>query len=121
MSTERTRIMSFGLWLLSVLVVSSALAACTPTPPGQGQPTPSPAVTSTPATDIVTVLDQHREELMELPGVVGVGIGQDETTGYPIILILLIEESTPELEKALPEELGGFVVKPLVVGEPGIQ
>lgn len=44
------------------------------------------------------------------------GIGQDETTGEPIILIMVVE-LTPDLEKALPQEIDGFPVKPLVVGE----
>jgi hypothetical protein len=53
---------------------------------------------------------------MRLPGVVGVGVGQDETTGEPIILILMAEPA-PDLEKDLPRKLDGYSVKPLVVGE----
>lgn len=138
MRTKRTGVRSWALWLLNLLVVSTVLAGCRPPLPGEGQPALSPAVPSIPLTatvssisltatvpsilltDIVPVLDQHRDELMRLPGVVGVGIGQDETTGEPIILIL-IEELTPDLETALPQDLGGFPVKPLVVGEIKIQ
>jgi hypothetical protein len=116
MPTKRTKVISWVLWLLSVLMASIFLARCTPPSPGGGQPTPSPVVTSIPANDIRAVLDEHQEELMRLPGVVGVGIGQDETTGEPIILILM-EELAPDREKALPQELGGYSVKPQVVGE----
>ncbi len=116
MPTKRTRVISWGLWLPSVLVISTLLAGCTPPSPDRGQPTPSPVVTSTPAHDIGAVLDEHQEELMRLPGVVGVGVGQDETTGEPVILILMAEPA-PDLEKALPQKLNGYPVKPLVVGE----
>lgn len=100
----------------SVLVVSALLAGCTSPSPAPDQLTTSPVVTSTPANDIGAVLDEHQEELMRLPGVVGVGVGQDETTGEPIILILMAEPA-PDLEKALPRKLDGYSVKPLVVGE----
>ncbi len=116
MFTKRTRVISRVLWLPGVLVVSALLAGCTPPSLGPDQLTPAPVVTSSPASDIRTVLDEHREELMRLPGVVGVGNGQDETTGEPVIVVLLAEP-TPDLEKALPQKLDGYPVKPRVVGE----
>ena len=114
--TKRTKVISWDRWLPSVLVVSALLAGCGPPSPGGGQLTPLPVVTSIPAHDIRAVLDKHQEELMRLPGVVGVGVGQDETTGEPIILILMAEPA-PDLEKDLPRKLDGYSVKPLVVGE----
>ncbi len=116
MPTKRTRVMSRVLWLPAILVVSTLLAGCTLPPPSPDQLAPSPVVTSSPTNDIRAVLDEHREELMRLPGVVGVGIGQDETTGEPIIVVLLAEPA-PDLERALPHKLDGYLVKPLVVGE----
>jgi hypothetical protein len=116
MPTKRTRVISRVLWLPGVLLVSALLAGCTLPSPGPGQVTPAPVVTSRPANDIRAVLDEHREELMRLPGVVGVGIGQDETTGEPIIVVLMAEPA-PDLEKALPQKLDGYSVKPRVVGE----
>jgi hypothetical protein len=116
MPTKRTRVISRVLWLPGVLVVSALLAGCMLPSPGPDQVTPPPVVTSSPADDIGAVLNEHREELMRLPGVVGVGIGQDETTGEPIIVVLMAEPA-PDLEKALPQKLDGYSVKPRVVGE----
>jgi hypothetical protein len=116
MLTKRTPVISRVLWLPGVLIVSALLAGCTLPSPGPDQLTPAPVVTSSPASDIGAVLDEHQEELMRLPGVVGVGIGQDETTGEPIIVVLLAEPA-PDLEKTLPQKLDGYSVKPLVVGE----
>jgi hypothetical protein len=116
MLTKRTTAKSRLPWLPAILVVSALLAGCTLPSPGADQLTPAPVVTSSPANDIGAVLDEHQEELMRLPGVVGVGIGQDETTGEPIIVVLLAEPA-PDLEKALPQKLDGYPVKPRVVGE----
>jgi hypothetical protein len=116
MLAKRTRVISRVLWLPGLLVVSALLGGCTLPSPGPDQLTPAPVVTSSPTNDIGAVLDEHQEELMRLPGVVGVGIGQDETTGEPIIVVLLAEPA-PDLEKALPQKLDGYSVKPLVVGE----
>jgi hypothetical protein len=116
MPTKRTRVISRVLWLPGILLVSALLAGCALPSPGPAQVTPPPVVTSSPANDIGAVLDAHQEELMRLPGVVGVGIGQDEATGKPIILVLMAKPS-PDLEKTLPQKLDGYSVKPLVVGE----
>ncbi len=113
---KRTGVMSWVLSLPGVLVVSALLAGCTLPSPAPDELMTSPVVTSTPARDIEAVLEEHQEELMRLPGVVGVGVGQDETTGEPVILILMAEQS-PDLEKALPRTLDGYAAKPLVVGE----
>ena len=57
---------------------------------------------------------------MEIPGVVGVGIGQSRTTGEPFISVL-VDEITPELQTMLPTELEGFEVRPQVTGPVEIQ
>ena len=114
MATKRTRVRSWALWLISVLMVSTVLAGCVPPAPGAGQPTASPLVTSTPSsTEIEAVLDQHRDELMRLPGVVGVGIGGCDGQSC---LKVLVEERTPELESQIPEQLEGFKVDIEVTG-----
>ena len=68
-----------------------------------------------PIVDILKVMEIHLDELMEIPGVVGVGIGQSETTGEWFISVL-VDEMTPELQALLPKELEGFEVKPQVTG-----
>ena len=74
----------------------------------------------TPTAHIVDVMEAHLDELMEMPGVVGVGIGQSETTGERFIAVF-VDEMTTELEATLPTELEGFEVKPRVTGPIDIQ
>ena len=64
--------------------------------------------------DIKEVMEAHTEELMAIPGVVGVYIGalEDET---PCIKVMVIEK-TPELENKIPSVLEGY---PLVIVESG--
>ena len=60
-----------------------------------------------PSDDIATVQRQHESSIMNVPGVVGVGIGECE--GEPCIRVL-VEDRTPELESRIPKELEGFKV-----------
>lgn len=69
--------------VLRMLVAFAVLAGCTPPPPGGGQPTPAPAVTNTPSTDIEAALNQHQDELMRLPSVVGWALGRTRRRGSP--------------------------------------
>lgn len=64
--------------------------------------------------NIEDVLDRHRDKLMETPGVVGVGIG--ESQGIPVIIVM-VDQLTPELKSRLPEKIEGFTVKVEVTGE----
>lgn len=56
----------------------------------------------------------HEQQLMAIPGVNGVGIG--ESNGQPVILIM-VKQLTPDLKKKLPSQLEGYGVKVEVVGE----
>ncbi len=56
---------------------------------------------------IVEVLKEHTEELMSIPGVVG--IGQGLCNGKPCIKVLVIEK-TPELAQKIPDNLEGYLV-----------
>ena len=56
----------------------------------------------------------HEERLLQLPGVVSVGIGQDEN-GNPAIIVGL-ERSDPETESRLPTLLEGYPVVVRIVG-----
>jgi hypothetical protein len=62
---------------------------------------------------IEEALKQHTDQLMNLPGVVGVAIGESE--GKPCIKVLIVQK-TPELANKIPSNLEGF---PVVVEETG--
>jgi hypothetical protein len=70
-------------------------------------PAPAPAEAE-PAGDITAVQRQHEDQLMAVPGVVGVGVG--ECAGEPCLKVL-VEARTPELEEAIPSELDGYQVE----------
>ena len=68
-----------------------------------------------PVRDINAVMEDHTAELMAIPGVVGVAVGEtDDKT--PCIMILIVEEKDEILSK-LPKELEGHPVRPFVSGE----
>jgi hypothetical protein len=112
---------SYYISLLAVLVTGIAISACTasPTPKATQAPTSSKEG-EIPTAGIIKVMEAYLDELMEIPGVVGVGIGQSETTGERFISVL-VDEMTPELRALLPTELEGFQVKPQVIGPIEIQ
>jgi hypothetical protein len=58
--------------------------------------------------DIVEVQAKYEAQLMSLPGVVGVGIGECEEEPC---LKVLVDRRTPELERQIPSELEGFKVE----------
>jgi len=60
------------------------------------------------------VKDRHTEELMNIPGVVGVGTGNAD--GRPCIMVFLADGS-PELEARIPETLDGHPVVTEVTGQ----
>lgn len=61
---------------------------------------------------IETVVSRHQADLMAVPGVIGVGVG--ECAAKPCIKVLL-EKETSQTE-TLPKELEGFVVEAEVTG-----
>ena len=63
---------------------------------------------------IEEVLQKHQDRLMAIPGVVGIGEGESE--GRPVILIM-VRELSPDLRRQLPQQIDGFEVKVDVVGE----
>jgi hypothetical protein len=64
--------------------------------------------------DINKVMESHTEELMSIPGVVGVYIGE-LTDGRPCIKVMVVKIA-PELESKLPSMLEGY---PVVIVESG--
>ena len=113
MMTERARIGSIIAGLLVILALGVTVIGC------KAEPTPAATVTPPeegPPAEIIGVMEEHQEELMGMPGVVGVGIGRSEATGEFVILVM-VKEMTAALKEVLPKELDGFKVEPMVTGE----
>ncbi|NNL76089.1 MAG: hypothetical protein HKO68_07115 [Desulfobacterales bacterium] len=66
-------------------------------------------------TSIKDVKTQYEAQLLQLPGVVSVGIGRDEN-GKPAILVGLAHPN-PATESQLPTRLGGYLVVTRTVGQ----
>ncbi|HTM06865.1 MAG TPA: hypothetical protein VL754_00605 [Verrucomicrobiae bacterium] len=66
-----------------------------------------------PADNIATVLRNHTDRLMAIPGVVGTAEGRCE--GKPCIKIY-VEKKTPEIERQIPPTIEGY---PVVIQETG--
>jgi hypothetical protein len=67
---------------------------------------------------IEQVFDSHREALLATPGVVGVGIARLEAK--PCIVVMVME-STPDLENHVPKQLEGYTVIIELIGDMKIQ
>ena len=67
---------------------------------------------------IEAVQKQYESQLMSIPGVVGVGIG--ECNGQPCLKVF-VTKKTPELEQQIPKQLEGFKVDIEVGGQPESQ
>lgn len=65
---------------------------------------------------IEDVQRRHEQQLMNIPGVTAVGIG--EQNGQSVIVIM-VNQRTEELNQKLPSQLEGFGVKIEVSGEIG--
>jgi glucose-6-phosphate isomerase len=63
---------------------------------------------------IEQALEKHETRLMNIPGVVGVGIGGSETG--PVILVMVRDRATAKTQ-AVPPTIEGFPVKVDVSGE----
>lgn len=68
--------------------------------------------------DIRAIQEKYEDQLMSVPGVVGVGIG--ECDGEPCLKVF-VEEKTPDLEGQIPVQLEGFTVEIEVTGPVHIQ
>jgi hypothetical protein len=65
--------------------------------------------------DINSVLLEHTTEIMALPGVTGLAISELEDK-TPCIWVFVLEESE-DLDRKIPDSLGGHPVKIVVSGE----
>jgi hypothetical protein len=88
------------LWLVSIMI-----SACQPGHESRNH---------MPIRDIKAVMEAHVEDLMAIPGVVGVAIGELDN-GTPCIKVMVIE-LTDELDRKIPKTLEGH---PVLVVESG--
>ena len=71
---------------------------------------------SSPSRDINAVLADHDNQLLAIPGVVGVYVGILENGKTPCLKVMLARKS-PEAERAVPRTLEGYPVVIEVTGE----
>lgn len=58
--------------------------------------------------DIDGAVEMHQDRLMAIPGVTGIGIG--ENAGRPVIVVM-VATLTPEVRAQVPSQLEGFEVQ----------
>jgi hypothetical protein len=68
-----------------------------------------------PARDINAVKEAHTPELMNIPGVVGVYIG--ETDDGVAFIGVMVTKKTPEIDTKIPQKLEGYPVHVEETGE----
>jgi hypothetical protein len=68
-----------------------------------------------PKRDINEVLRSHDQEIMAIPGVVGIYVGLLDDEKTPCLKVMVVKK-TPELERKIPRELEGY---PVVIEETG--
>jgi hypothetical protein len=68
-----------------------------------------------PVKDIKSVMESHVDELMAIPGVTGVAIGELDN-GTPCIMVLVVE-LTDDMSRKLPKSLDGHPVLSVESGE----
>jgi len=81
-----------------------------------GEPAQPAKSGAMPMRDINDVLRDHDEELMAIPGVVGVYVGVMADEKTPCLKVMAARK-TPELDRKVPKILEGY---PVVVEESGI-
>ncbi|HEX7317885.1 MAG TPA: hypothetical protein VF297_28535 [Pyrinomonadaceae bacterium] len=64
--------------------------------------------------EVAQVKDRHSDRLLDLPGVVGVGVTEDEGGEY--VLTVHVETDEPEVRAQLPDELEGCPVRVVQTG-----
>lgn len=94
---------------LAILLVAGLITGCQTT-----DKTGVEKETTMPKSNIHKVMEEHTQELMAIPGVVGVAIGE-LPDGVPCIQVLVVEK-TRELEAKIGSSLDGH---PVVVIESG--
>lgn len=114
MSLQRSNRRSLR-WRAAVIVLgvlaAFLLANCGPRGDGGEEETLEKKTTKT----VSEVLQHHRDQLMSLPGVVGVAQGRTED-GRDCIVVML-KEDNPDLRAQIPALLEGYPVQIKITGE----
>lgn len=95
----------FGVLLCGVCIGGVSCTRSQSPPPNSQQAT---------KLKIEDVQRRHEQQLMAIPGVTAIGIGEEN--GQPVIKVF-VKQRTEELNKQLPQQLEGFKVKVEVSGE----
>jgi hypothetical protein len=66
--------------------------------------------------DIESVRNKYEAEIMAIPGVTGIGIGEGNHLSSRVIKVY-VDGKSSDLEKRIPKELEGYPVKTEVTGE----
>jgi hypothetical protein len=105
---KTNRPISISLIILSVCLLASIGAGCR-------NPDEKGASKTMTKRDINAVKDAHVDELMAMPGVAGVYVGEleDHTPAIGVMVVKM----TPELEQKIPKTLEGYPVK---IDETGV-
>jgi hypothetical protein len=64
--------------------------------------------------DIKSVKARYTMSLMEIKGVVGVGIGKEREEE---IIVVMVKKRTRSIEKKIPPEIEGYKISILITGE----
>lgn len=87
---------------VSAVVTAGASGGCAPQASGDGEGQEEMSAKS-----IEQVLEEHTDQWMAVPGVVGTGIGRCD--GEPCIRVF-VEKITDEIEREIPSEVEGYTV-----------
>jgi len=60
-------------------------------------------------TKIVKILEENKDDLLSINGVIGAGIARNESNNYIIGIAVYVEDNMTNVEE-IPSELGGFKV-----------
>ena len=90
------------------------VGSCTPT--AASEPAPAEAIAASEGMSKEAVgsataaRDRHEDELMNIPGAVGTGIGVGDQPGQPAIIVY-VKKMTPQAQAAAPKDVDGVPVK----------
>ncbi len=113
MSLKNTSIAHSARWLGAMLFAAFYLILCGGCGPTQREQQDGNSMT--PSRSIDTVKEARTSELMSIPGVVGVYVGENDN-GIMYIGVM-VKKRTPEIERQIPKMLEGYPVQIEETGE----